>query len=163
MDDSEAFVAIFYIVVYFIIPVILFFGAWLIGAQLEKRHYRSIREREQTFARLPAVPTRTADTDRIIAESRLVTGAVVISNDPFKKLLARLRMIFGGRLRTYESLLDRARREAILRMKESFPTADTILNLRMETSTIARTRRDGGMGAVEVIAFGTAIRYEPQP
>jgi len=162
MEDHEAKLHLFYIALFFIAPVAFLLATWLIGSQIEKRHYRSIHDRERALARLPAVPTRTPDSCRTIAESRLVMGAVVISNDPFKKFLARLRMVFGGRLRSYESLVDRARREAVLRMKESFPNADAILNLRMETSTIARTRRDGGMGAVEVVASGTAIRYEPQ-
>jgi len=163
MENPEIIIVLVFIVLSFIGPVIMFFGGWFIGSQIEKNHYKSIRSREQLFARLPAVPTRTADAGRQIAESRLVVGAVVISNNPFKKFLARLRMIFGGRLRTYESLLDRARREAVLRMKEAFPNADAILNLRMETSTISRTRRDGGMGAVEVVAYGTAIRYVAVP
>ncbi len=163
MEDLDVIIFLFYIALFIVGPIALFFAAWFIGSQIEKRHYQSIHKREHDFARLPAIPTRTPDADRQIAESRLVLGTVVISNDPFKKFLARLRMIFGGRLRTYESLLDRARREAVLRMKESFPDADVILNLRMETSGIARTRRDGGMGAVEVVAFGTAIRYETQP
>lgn len=163
MEDFADIIALIFVLLIFFSPVILFFFGWFVGSQIEKRHYISIRAREQTFACLPAIPTRTPVSDRQIVESRLVMGAVVISNDPFKKFLARLRMIFGGRLRTYESLLDRARREAVLRMKESFPNADAILNLRMETSTITRSQKKAGMGAVEVIAFGTAIRYEPLP
>ncbi len=141
-------------------PFILFFGAWWIGSVLENRHYKSIRAREAELIRLPAVPIRTPVAGRVIVDARLVTGSVVVSNDYFKKFIAGLRKIFGGRLRSYESLIDRARREAVLRMKESCPDADAILNLRLETSTISRTSRDGGMGAVEVIAYGTAIRYQ---
>ncbi|MGQ0547496.1 MAG: YbjQ family protein, partial [Betaproteobacteria bacterium] len=49
--------------------------------------------------------------------SRLVAGSVVIADDYFKSLLAGLYSFFGGPVRSYESLLDRARREAVLRMK----------------------------------------------
>lgn len=162
MDQTEFIINLIIIALIFLGPVVLFFFGWFVGSRIEKRHYQSIQAREQTFLRLPAVPTRTPDPDRMIAESRFVMGAVVISNDPFKKFLARLRMIFGGRLRSYESLLDRARREAILRMKESFPQADTILNLRLETSTIASKKGKKAMGIVEVVASGTAIRYQSQ-
>ena len=41
----------------------------------------------------------------------------MVSVDYFKRFLAGLRMIFGGRVSSYESLLDRARREALLRMR----------------------------------------------
>ncbi|MFT6733724.1 MAG: hypothetical protein ACJAS9_001914 [Polaribacter sp.] len=48
--------------------------------------------------------------------------------DYFKRFLAGLRNIFGGRVVTYESLVDRARREAILRMKEKCPAAPSLIN-----------------------------------
>ena len=53
-----------------------------------------------------------------VRTSFLVNGSTVVSNDYFKRLLAILRNIFGGRVKAYESLLDRARREAVLRMKD---------------------------------------------
>jgi uncharacterized protein YbjQ (UPF0145 family) len=161
MDQFEFIFHLSIVALVILSPVILFFFGWFVGSHVERRHYRSIHQREQALLRLPAIPTRTLESGRTVVESRLVMGAVVISNDPFKKFLARLRMIFGGRLRSYESLLDRARREAVLRMKESFPEADAILNLRLETSAITRKHRDKGMGAVEVVASGTAIRYQP--
>ena len=73
--------------------------------------------------------------------------------------LANLRKIFGGRLGAYETLLERARREAILRLKEQSAGAHLIVNLRLETCTIARTKGRQGIGAVEVLAYGTAVRY----
>lgn len=158
--DLETIILIITMLLVYASPVILFFGAWFIGSFLENRHYQSIRSREAALLRLPAVPIRTPEAGRVIVDARLVSGSVVVSNDYFKKFLAGLRKIFGGRLRSYESLIDRARREAVLRMKESCPDADAILNLRLETSTISCTNRDGGMGAVEVIAYGTAIRYQ---
>lgn len=162
MEQIELIINIIFLALVFGFPVLLFFFGWFVGSLIEKRHYKSIHAREQNFLHLPAVPTRSPDASRVIAESRMVMGTVVISNDPFKKFLAQLRMIFGGRLRSYESLLDRARREAILRMKESFPQADAILNLRLETSTIASKKGKQAMGTVEVVASGTAIRYQPQ-
>jgi uncharacterized protein YbjQ (UPF0145 family) len=156
----EEFIALFSVLLVFFSPLILFFGTWWIGGMLERNHYRSIRTREAALLHLPAITMRTADSGRQVAEARLVTGCVVVSNDYFKKVLASLRKIFGGRLRSYESLVDRARREAVLRMKESSGGADAILNVRLETSTISRTSRDRGMGAIEVVAYGTAIRYQ---
>ena len=92
----------------------------------------------------------------------------MVSVDYFKQILAGLRNLFGGTIQSYETLLDRARREAVLRMKERCPKADQILNLRIETSSISK---GGGerIGSVEVLAYGTAIYFEqtsasrPQP
>ena len=67
-----------------------------------------------------------------IENAELVTGSVVISVDYFKRFVSFLRDIFGGRVGAYESLIDRARREAILRMKENAKGADIILNLKLK-------------------------------
>ena len=43
----------------------------------------------------------------------------------FKRFLANLRRLIGGRVKSYESILDRARREALLRMKtEAFANVE---------------------------------------
>jgi uncharacterized protein YbjQ (UPF0145 family) len=83
----------------------------------------------------------------------------VISVDYFKRFLASLRNIFGGRISSYETLVDRARREAILRMKASCPGATQIINVRLETSSLSKNTRKGSIGSIEVFAYGTAITY----
>ncbi|MBE9562458.1 MAG: heavy metal-binding domain-containing protein, partial [Proteobacteria bacterium] len=74
---------------------------------------------------------------------------------------AMLRNLVGGKVIVYESLLDRSRREAVLRMKEQAIEwkAKQILNVRLETVAIGG--RFGGRidpGSVEVIAYGTGIK-----
>lgn len=141
------------------IPLVLIALGYFAGRRAEQNHYASIHAREAQFLHLPAIPSRTWDTDRPVAEARLVCGSVVISADYFKRLLAALRNLIGGRLRAYESLMDRARREAVLRLKEQCPDADLIVNLRLETSTIASRKGNQGVACVELTAYGTAIRY----
>jgi len=143
------------------IPVALIALGFFAGRYAENSHYKSIHARESMFLRMPAVPTRQWDTARTVVDARLVTASVVISADYFKRLLAKLRNIIGGRMRSYESLLDRARREAVLRLKEQCPGASIIVNLRLETSSIGSKSRQNGIACVEVIAYGTAITYRP--
>ncbi|MFH1983102.1 MAG: heavy metal-binding domain-containing protein [Pseudomonadota bacterium] len=135
---------------------------YISGTIVEKRHYKRIIAREKAFLNLPAVTLKTVDyPDRQVASAHLVTGSAVISIDYFKKFLAGLRKIFGGTIKSYESLLDRARREAILRMKEDAGDADIIVNLRIETSSIGKQANKKGVGCVEAIAYGTAIKLRP--
>ena len=143
------------------IPLLLIALGLFVGSYLEKKHYQSIRAREQKTLKLPVLNTDKYDVEQPIQKSYLVTGSVVVSIDYFKRILAALRNIFGGRVAAYESLVDRARREAILRMKARCPAADLIINLRLETSTIAKQSQNGqrSVGSVEVIAYGTAIHY----
>ena len=138
--------------------VLLFFGG-VIGTILERRHFASLRRREARTAGLPAIPTPWIEPGRSVIDCRLISASVVVSHDYLKRFLASIRKIFGGRLRSYESLLDRARREAILRLKEQVPEASVIVNLRLETATIGRTQGKNGLGAVEVMAYGTAVRH----
>ena len=130
-----------------------FFGKWA-----EKSHYKSIIEREKKFAELPTISTKKPLGSSTVANAELVSGSVVISVDYFKRVLAGLRNIFGGSVRSYETLVDRARREAILRMKESCDKADHIINLRIETSSISKGGKNK-IGSVEVLAYGTAIYF----
>lgn len=131
------------------------------GTIAEKRHYRSIIRREKDFLHLPAVTSKSfsyAEGNVISAE--LVYGHTVISVDYFKRILASLRNIFGGTVKSYESLIDRARRESLLRMKEMAKGASIIINVRIETSTIGRTSRRNNIACLEAIAYGTALFLE---
>jgi uncharacterized protein YbjQ (UPF0145 family) len=141
-----------------IILAILVSLGYFFGKRAEKRHYKSIREREQKWLHQPTTTRkRVAGEEGIsVVRSRLVTGSVVISVDYFKRILAGLRTIFGGNVQSYETLVDRARREAVLRMKESCPDADQVINMRLETSSISKGNKKQ-VGAVEVLAYGTAV------
>ena len=128
------------------------------GRLAEARHYRSIRRREEAFSDLIIVCCKTVPESLPNSGGQMVRGSVVVSVDYFKRFVARLRMIFGGRVHTYESLLDRGRREALLRMQAEARKlgATMIFNTRFETSSISKGRGQS-VGCVEVLAYGTAI------
>ena len=128
-----------------------------VGQYAEKRHYRSILEREARMNALPAIAARFPPSEPHFQQA-LVYGSTVVSVDYFKRFLAALRNLFGGRVRSYESLVDRARREAILRMQAEADRrgADKVLNVRLETSSIYKGRRNA-IGSIEVLAYGTAL------
>lgn len=130
--------------------------AYFIGGHREKRHYKSIIERELELNVLPAVSTKTLPKGHF--EQQLVMGNVTISVDYFKRFLATLHAFFGGRVTSYETLIDRARREALLRMKEAAQAqnADLVLNVKYETSSIYKGS-GRSVGSVEVLAYGTAL------
>lgn len=146
------------LLVFWSVPVLL---GYVFGRAAESRHYRSIHAREKAQVMLPATTLKTLVRGGEVARSELVTGSVVISIDYFKKAASALRSLVGGPVKSYESLLDRAKREAILRLKESCPGAHEIVNLRLETAPLSKNAR-GGIGAVEVFAFATAI-YMVEP
>lgn len=128
------------------------------GTYAENKHYKSIIEREKNLRRIPAVTSRFPPAHKTPRDAKLVSGSVVISVDYFKQFIAALRNLVGGRITSYESLVDRARREAILRMKAQADALNAyiIFNVKLETSSIHKGRRNG-IGSVEVLAYGTAL------
>lgn len=143
---------------YLTILLLLLLGL-IAGSLIESRHIASIREREERFRGLPTITFEEPPADWRIDSSGLVAGNIVVSLDYFKRFAASLKMIVGGRVRAFEPLLDRGRREALLRMKQqaSEQGYDAIINVRLETSRIANA--DGNTTAgVEMLAYGTAIR-----
>ncbi len=137
--------------------ILLSFG-YGFGRYAEKKHYKSIIKREKELNNIPAIASKIPPFRRQDLNSQLVAGNVVISVDFFKRFLAGLRNIFGGRITSYETLLDRARREAILRMKEAAKDlgAEMVFNIKLETSSISKGRGKK-IGSVEVLAYGTAF------
>jgi len=143
--------------------IIIFLGllilGYLAGSSAEKKHYRSLERREQVTMDLPVMTTSMLPRGTEVEESILVTGSAVISIDYFKRILSGLINIVGGKVISYESLVDRARREAILRLKDQAKECDYIINLRIETSAIGNSANNkNSVGSVEVLAFGTAVR-----
>ncbi len=143
-----------------IIAVLLTMVGFVVGRILEAKHYKSIKASEKELLYLPILNINkdTLD-DNEIDKTQMVYGSVVISIDYFKRFLAGLRKIFGGEISSYETLIDRARREAILRMKEMAASmqADVITNMRVETSIIGKRANKGGVGSVELLAYGNGI------
>ena len=142
-----------YQLIFFFILLII---AYFVGSYIEKRHYTSIIQRENELNKIPAIAMKTPAKGNF--QQKLVLGNVTISVDYFKRFLATLHNFFGGRVTSYETLLDRARREALLRMKAEAEAQNAILvmNVKYETASIYKGK-GSSIGSVEVLAYGTAM------
>ena len=139
----------------FLVFLVLIVVGYVAGRIAEARHYRSIRRREQELSSVTIFSNRFPPDPGARCTVALVSGSAVISADYFKFAVAGLQTLFGGRLSSYEALLDRSRREAILRMKADAhnKAANMIVNVKFETYSIPGRQ----MGAVEILAYGTAL------
>jgi len=100
------------------------------------------------------VLTTDAVPGREIAEPLgLVRGSSVRTKHVGVDIMAGLRTLVGGELKSYSSLMAGAREQAIDRMIEDAARlgADAIVAARLETAQIMA-------GASEVVAYGTAVR-----
>jgi uncharacterized protein YbjQ (UPF0145 family) len=123
------------------------------GTLIERSHYKSIRKREADLINTPLLNLDCgfSELDKDF-ESKLVSGSVVLAADKFKILLGALRSFFGGPVSAFETLIDRARRESILRLREKALGCDAIVNLRLETSRLGKNK-------IEVFAYAVAIYH----
>jgi uncharacterized protein YbjQ (UPF0145 family) len=132
--------------------VCLLLLGYFFGSAREKKHLQDLRIREHRL--LTKMPTRSDRGPKLKTEETfLVVGNVVIASDYFKNFVGQLRNFFGGRLSTHETLLDRARREAVCRMREDAlkKGAGHIVDVHLETSFLDQL-------GVEVSAYGTAVK-----
>lgn len=136
------------------ISLLLFVIGWGFGRHNERKHWAQLTEDEAAFAHIRIDNRRFETRD---TQGRLVVASVVIAQDYFKWVLASIRNFLGGRITVYETLLDRARREAIVRLKKQAAQAGAveILGLRIETPEVGTD-----VGSVEVLAYGTMIFAE---
>jgi uncharacterized protein YbjQ (UPF0145 family) len=129
------------------------------GRSNEAQHLESLKKRERKYKSIVTTGLKAPPQNLVISSSNLVQGSTVVSVDYFKQFMATIKLILGGRLTTYESLIQRARREAILRMKESAKGHDMIINVKIETSSISKGAGKS-IGSIEVLAYGTAIKSQ---
>lgn len=132
------------------------------GSIIEKNHYKSIRKREINLYKFPCISSgkMIASSPRV-KNAYLVSSSVVIACDTFKVFVASLKSFFGGNVSAVESVIDRGRREAILRIREQAlrMRAKAIINLKIET-VMLNSSRTKQAPRVCVTAYGTAIEYD---
>ena len=130
-----------------------------VGTWTERAHVRSLSQREQELSDIVISNLKAVPDPDSVAEAAFVSGDAVMATDYFKSFAAGLRNIVGGEVRTFEKLMSRARREAVVRMLEEARQmgATEVWNVRLETSNIRSATARNQAVSVEVFAFGTAI------
>mgnify|MGYP006297773261 CR=1 FL=1 len=148
------------------VPCVFLLLGWVGGRWNERLHLRSLLEREKRSQGVLMTDIKTfpggAHPD---TPPRLVTAECVIATDYLKSFMAGIRKILGGELKSYRSLMDRARREALLRLAEQAREqgCDGVCNIRMRTADIAGNSRRNPAAMVEVYVSGTAYRRKEVP
>ena len=94
---------------------------------------------------------------RIVAHLGLVRGVTVRSRSVIGNIGGSIQSIFGGKLSIYVDLAEAARKEAyeLLVAHAVEMGANAILAMRYDANEIME-------GITEVLAYGTAVRVEPQ-
>lgn len=125
----------------------------------EKKHYKSIIKKEKIYKDINIISDKDLQSIITVQKNQeLLSAGTVVAIDYFKKLMAWFVNFFWGRMKSYESLVDRARREAILRLKEKATDRwyNTLVNVRIETSSISKWVK-WNIWSVEALAYATWV------
>ncbi len=135
------------------------FGIWI-----ERIHFKELDKAEREFSDMIVSDMKALPSNWNVTKTYFVCENVVISNDYLKRFFWAFRSLFGGRSNSFTKMLERARREATLRMMRRAREfgANVVWNVRLETTVIQNgNAHNGKAGAgVEVLAYGTAFHVE---
>tara|TARA_Y100001970_G_scaffold190177_1_gene231247 strand:- start:2 stop:301 length:300 start_codon:yes stop_codon:yes gene_type:complete len=83
----------------------------------------------------------------------MVTGSTIKTKDIIKDVGAGLKSLVGGKLGSYEKLMEEARQDAVAGMVAQAEAlgANAIVGVRFESTEVAA-------GAAEILVYGTAIK-----
>ena len=130
-------------------------AGWVLATWLERRHCKSMGKRE-----IPLQPIQVNTAKNVPSCEpegvTLLIGSVVVAHDYFRTLLIFFRKIIGGNIRPYERLVQRGRREALIRLKEEADLRgiDKVVNVRFTTSTVSGRF----LHAIEMVVYGTGVK-----
>ncbi len=143
-----------------LLPLVFVGLGYTIGRWREQSHLKSLAIREEALGHIMVTDLKTIAHPETASSGCLVMGEAVIATDYFKSIATQLRNLIGGEMKSMQALVDRARREAIVRMLEQADRAGAteVHNVRLETSNIrSATSRKKAAISVEMLAFGTAV------
>ena len=152
--------AFFFICFVVILPLCFLIGGLVIGTHNDKKHMESILAREAEHRGIRLDNRKRVESPETVEMAVVVNGGYVAATDYFKSFATRLRSLVGGEMTSIMTLMERARREAILRMIEEARKqgATEVWNIRLESSNINQMAGKQGAAQVELLAYGTAVR-----
>ncbi len=144
----------------YVVPFLILLGlGFFVGGTTERRHYARIERREQEMSDMLLTQVKTFP--HAISGERapeLICAEVVVATDYLKSLFAKFRNFFGGEVRSYQTLMDRARREALLRVqaRARHRGHNALCNIRIQTADVGGNSLERKVATVAVIASATA-------
>ena len=163
-----------WLAIYIFSPLIVIFGivalGLAVGFWIDRDHRANLDYRRREVGHVLITDLRSYPGRELgRGQPELIVGEVVLSCNTFIAGLGRLKMLFGGEVKTFHGVLTRARQEAVLRVMEQAAQRgfDAVCNLRLEAvdisgQSMAATNKRSGPGMyLGIIACGMAYRRAP--
>ena len=145
--------------IFLIIPLVLLILGYLYGKTADRAHLQRLQQQldeldDMLVTNLKSFPLYTEGGP----PPELIVSEVVIATDYLKSFLASWRNLFGGEMKSYLSLLVRARLEVLVRLQAEAQQRghNALCNVRFQTADIAGATGKRSATAVALIAYATA-------
>ncbi|MCH2209783.1 MAG: YbjQ family protein [Fuerstiella sp.] len=141
----------------FVVPFVVF--GLVIGRTVEKRHFRRLDAFDAANDGFLITQIKSFPMAKHVEPApSLVVAEVVIASDYLKSWFANWRKLFGGEVRSFQSLQTRARREAVARLRQTAIDQgfNAICNVRIESADVGGSTVQRRVPMAAVIATATA-------
>ena len=157
------------ILVYILGPILISllfpFLSWAVGRWYQDRLMSALllNEKQQGIMLQSDqhLSTQSLMTTMAAESSTLLHVSICVGPSMGQIFFMWFKSIFGGRLHSYDVVLDYGRREALLRLNQQAKNlgCSSMVNIRIETSTVSFAKNSkGNTSSVEFLAFATGIR-----
>lgn len=149
------------------LPVLLLAMGIGLGRRHERKHLADLANRESQLSVIRVNNLKRIANPEQVQRTFFVTAQVVIATDYFKTFATTLKKLVGGELKSAQTLLLRARREALARILEQGERlgADELYNVRFSFSNINQMQQGKNKGAMqaEMLVCATAVVRQGHP
>lgn len=154
-----------YILGAILIPLLFPFLSWAIGRWYQDRLHGALLENEKkegsTLQDENYLSTSSQMDSMSAQSSTLLHVSICVGPSIGQMFFMWIKGLFGGRLHSYDVVLDYGRREVLLRLKRQANElgCSSIQNIRIDTSMVQFAKNNKSKQAsVEFLAFATGIR-----
>lgn len=161
---SEALLLVSWILIPILVTFFIPVTSWLLGRWYQGRLLRALDGKEKQHGSLLKsknyLSTSSSMTTMGASSSTLLHVSICVGPSWGQMFFMWLKSLFGGRLQSYDTVLDFGRREVLLRLHQQANQLGcaSIVNIRIETSVISFAKNDNSKQAsVEFLAFATGI------
>lgn len=146
-------------------PFLVPFLSWIFGRWYQDQLMAALEVREKQHGGVVMNPNVISTSNQLHSSqaetSTLLHVSICVGPSIGQIFFMFIKSLFGGRLHSYDVVLDYGRREVLMRLQQQAAAlrCTQMINVRLETSTVSFSKgSDSKRSSVEFLAFATGIR-----
>jgi uncharacterized protein YbjQ (UPF0145 family) len=162
---SEGLILLTWIVGPILLSLLFPFTSWALGRWYQGRLLHALEANEKSMGGMlqnaSVLSTSGKRSNFNAHSSTLLHVSLCVGPSMGQIFFMWFKSLFGGRLHSYDVVLDYGRREALLRLQRQAEALEctSMVNVRLETSVVSFAKNEKSKQAsVEFLAFATGLR-----